>query len=78
MHLFQVISLLAWAYWVTHHGLDSAEGLVRCFGYIFSLNLCLFVMFQPIQQTTELMKLFQILENNQNQYTLSLNVTAIL
>ena len=27
--LNQVVSLLAWAYWVTHHGLDSAEGLVR-------------------------------------------------
>ena len=27
--LNQVVSLLAWAYWVAHHGLDSAEGLVR-------------------------------------------------
>jgi len=27
-----VVSLLAWAYWVTHHGLDSAEGLVRRLG----------------------------------------------
>ena len=33
--LCQVVSLLAWAYWVTHHGLDSAEGLVRNENEIF-------------------------------------------
>ena len=31
----QVVSLLAWAYWVTHHGLDSAEGLVRLSFFLF-------------------------------------------
>merc|ERR1719222_50153 len=35
-----VVSLLAWAYWVTHHGLDSAEGL-GLFGMVPAMYVAL-------------------------------------